>query len=157
MMRCLYCSTVSGDNSHEGGPVALCYSGGAHPRGPSRLWLGAVRGKCRGRSTQRRSQRGARKKSPFCMQTAINLVRFEVSLVLHRSAIEPASWALYPRNGFRRRDIFAYLLLRIPHQASDPYQYQYATQSFYFDNAVQVIGGRLKPDLNNLCAIGPPM
>jgi hypothetical protein len=39
------------------------------------------------------------------------------------------------RNGFRRGDLFASLILGIPHQARDPNEHQRPNQSFYFDHS----------------------
>jgi hypothetical protein len=52
-----------------------------------------------------------------------------VSSILQDSAIEPASWELCPSERLATGDIFACLLLRIPHHGCDPNQYQ-NTKSF---------------------------
>src|SRR6201987_2420417 len=43
------------------------------------------------------------------------------------------------RNGFRRGDVFASLLLRLRYQAGHPNQYQYATQSLYPDHSLSLL------------------
>src|SRR5580700_403662 len=50
-----------------------------------------------------------------------------------------------PGSGFRRADIIAVLLLRIPHQAGYPNQYQYATQSCYFDHSFALLSSDSVP------------